>query len=356
MTKILVVKPSSLGDVIHAFPVVSALGRGLPGCRIDWVVRPEYAELVKAHPAVRKVWIFDRTAWGDPLRVGRTIPEIFYLFRAVRRQRYDTVLDLQGLFRSALVAWLSGAGRRVGFSNARELAPLFYTRKVRVQDPAIHAVDRYLLFLEEMGVHDPGVRFGLTIPERARRDIRALLRQEGVGADRPTILLNPHARWPTKKWSAERWAALADRLVRERGAAVVVIGGPSEAAEGRRLEQTAGQMLHDFTGRTTLLQCAALMEEADLVVTCDSGPMHLAAAVGTPVLALFGPTDPARTGPYGPGHRVIRAGVECAPCLRRRCPREERICMTALSVDRVFEAASEMLDQDVPAQPGGRRS
>ncbi len=343
MRKFLVVKPSSFGDVIHALPVATAIAEQMGDAVIDWVVRPEFADAVRAHPAVRRVIIFDRGKWGQGSRVLQTLPELFRFISSLRRERYDAVLDLQGLFRSALMSYLSGAGVRVGFENAREWAPIFYTRKVSVPNVKIHAIERYQLFLGALGLEERPLDYGLRIPDAAGSSLEALLVNAGLRPEGPLVVLNPNARWETKRWLPERFAALGDRLVAEAGVQVVFVGSQSEAASVKQLVSLSRERVANLAGATRLMELAALLQRADLMITCDSGPMHLSAAVATRVLALFGPTDPVRTGPYGPGHRVIAKGIDCAPCLKRTCSKERRECMESITVDEVFEAARRIL-------------
>jgi len=346
MKKFLILKPSSLGDVIHTFPVVSSIAGQVPDAVIDWVLRPEYAELVRAHPSVRKVFLFDRDRWSKWSRFLTTFSEGIDLIRSLRRERYDTVLDLQGLFRSAVIARLSGAEDRIGFANAREGAPFFYHRKVEVPDLSIHAMDRYGLMLKDLGI-DPSLDdAGLRIPAEVDASVEALLSGEAAKTGTPLVVLNPNTRWKTKKWLPERFAELADRLMQSFGAAVVLVGSPGDVHGVSGIESQVKGRVVNLAGRTSLLQLAALLKRADLMVTCDSGPMHLAAAMGTKVLALFGPTDPVRTGPYGEGHCVIQAGIPCVPCLKRDCPEETTACMAKIKVEEVFHAALPLLDRN----------
>jgi lipopolysaccharide heptosyltransferase II len=265
------------------------------------------------------------------------------LIRLIREEKYDAVLDLQGLFRSGVISYLSGARLRVGFANAREWAPLFYNRKISVPTVQMHAIDRYLLFLDQLGLSKEAFDYGLCMEEGAKVAVAKLLLQQGISGDGALIILNPNARWETKKWLPERFAALAGRLVNELDSQVVIIGTPSERKEAEGITALTGGRIINLAGATGLLELGALLERADLMITCDSGPMHLAAAVGTRVLALFGPTDPARTGPYGQGHRVITKGIDCSPCLKRTCSKERLECMEAISVGEVFEEVRRIL-------------
>jgi len=337
MKKILIIKPSSLGDIIHALPVATAISRQIPGAVIDWVVRPEYAEILQAHPSIRRIFFFDRRKWARSSRMLQTLPEIIGLIRSIRQERYDAVLDLQGLFRSGLLSFLSGSKLRLGFENAREFSTVFYSRKVKVPNEGIHAIDRYQLFLREMGIASPKLDYGLNLPGEAVGFVEKLLVEEGIRSGRPLIALNPNARWETKKWIDERWQKLAGRLVTELQAEVIFAGGQAEAKECESLATGAGELVHNLAGKTTILQLAVLLKKSSLLVTCDSGPMHLAAAVGTKVLALFGPTDPVRTGPYGSKNRVLQKDMDCSPCLRRSCPERTHACMEAITVDEVLQ-------------------
>ncbi len=343
MKRILIIKPSSLGDIVHTLPVATALSRQVPGLILDWVVRPEYAELVRAHPAVRRIHLFHRRTWGRPSRIGKTLPEIAALVKSIRGERYDAVLDFQGLFRSGLISYLSGAKKRIGFANAREGAVFFYNRKIRVPTDRIHAVDRYLLFLKELGFSDSGVDYGLKIPGETEKAVEYLLETEGVRPNDPLVVLNPNARWETKRWSLERFVALANRLVEKLDVYCVFIGGPGDEGAIQRLVPSGEERIHSLAGRTSLPELASLLQRACLMITCDSGPMHLAVAMGTEVVALFGPTDPLRTGPCGPGHHVLRHDLACAPCLRRTCPKENLFCMESITEEELFRVVRDIL-------------
>ncbi len=344
MKKIVLIKPSSLGDVVQTLPLVTAISRYLPDAKVDWVVRPEYAALVAAHPGVRHILLFDRARWSRMANMPHTLVEIAGLLRQLRREQYDYLLDVQGLLRSGMLSLLSRARIRVGFENAREYAPFCYNRRVAIPRPELHAVDRYMLLLQELGLPPSTPDFSLQIPAEVDAWSQTLLSRMDIGGGRRLVVLNPNARWDTKKWIPERFAALADRLVSDLDADALFIGAASDKSSVEEIVSLCRQKVVSLAGATDLIQLAALLKRADLVITCDSGPMHLAAAVGTKVLALFGPTDPVRTGPYGAGHRVIQKSADCIPCLKRACPLEERICMESISVEEVLAAATGMWD------------
>ena len=271
--KILIIKPSSLGDVIHALPTVNLLRRQFPDAHIAWLINAELVSLLKHCPVINDRIEFHRHESGTWLP----------LLRQLRRERFDLVLDLQGLLRSGFFSFVTGAARRIGLSDAREGAGVFYNEVVPVTP--MHAVDRYLLAAKHLGCPATPIEFPLGV---------------GDGRNKRLIALNPLARWETKIWGAENFSALLDRLPADR---VVLVGSGNERD---RIETINRGRARNLAGTLDLYELAELYRQCAVVITNDTGPMHLAAAVGTPVIALFGPTDPALVGPYGPGHIVLR--------------------------------------------------
>jgi 3-deoxy-D-manno-octulosonic-acid transferase/heptosyltransferase-1 len=266
--------------------------------------------------------------------VRKTIVEVRSFVAALRDRRYDLVVDFHGLLKSSMVVLLSGGRRRLGYDSMQELSGLFLNDKVP-ENMDKHAVDRYLDLVRHLGVN-PGVpEFYIHRDDENRTRIEALLAEQGISPHDPFVSINPVALWDTKMWDDGKCARLCDRIVEEAKLPVVFTGG----RDGEPIERIRSRMRLpsvDLSGKTTLRDLAYLYALSALVVTTDSGPMHVAAAVGTPTVALFGPTDPARTGPYGPGHTVIRAGLSCSPCFLKRC--ETMRCMEEISAEEVFQA------------------
>ncbi|MEC4888912.1 MAG: glycosyltransferase family 9 protein [Nitrospira sp.] len=307
--RILLIKPSSLGDIVHTLPVVAALKQHWPEAHLTWCVKRQWAEVVERVEGVDRVWPIDFTVRGWT----GSVP-------ALRRQRFDLVLDLQGLLRSAALAWLTGCPTRVGFANGREGSPWFYSRRVAVPMPEMHAVDRYLLMVAALGAAVQGrPQFRFRLPSQDYSAVGEVLRRKGVNVDAPWVAMNISARWPTKRWPVESFAAVAAQLSREGVGPIVVIGGPDERREGEQMKRLADCPVIDLIGETTLGILPALLSKASLLITNDSGPMHVAAAVGTPVVSVFGPTSAVRTGPYGEGHAVLTHEIPCRPCFSRVC-------------------------------------
>jgi lipopolysaccharide heptosyltransferase II len=328
-TRILIIKPSSLGDIVLALPALAALRDRFPRAHIAWLVKKQWAGLLERVEGLDAVWPVD----GGPGGWLSVIPRL-------RAERFDVVLDLQGLFRSGLLAWLTGCTTRIGFVDGREGSTLFYTQTVPVRIPDMHAVDRYLRAAAALGAAaDKGAEFRFRLASEDRDAVDRLLSARGLPAGAAWIAVSSAARWPTKRWPPASFAAVLDRLQQEGLGRVVLIGGAEERHEAQGLKRLMRTEPVDLTGETTLQLLPALLRSASLLLTNDSGPMHIAAAVGTSVVALFGPTSPALTGPYGTEHRALTSPVPCSPCFSRRCRNPVQLeCLRNLSPEYVLEA------------------
>lgn len=310
--RILIIKPSSLGDVVHALPTVNLIRKKFPDARISWLIRDSLVSLLKKCPVIDERIKFCRHDYA-------TFPA---LLSRLRRERFDLVIDLQGLFRSGLMAWATRAARRIGLADAREGARWFYNEIVPV--PRAHAVDRYLLAAKHLGCEAAPVEFPLGIPAHTPTD--------GL------IAVNPSARWQTKLWGDDKFAELVRQLPAKR---VVVTGSIADRMRCSFIAQDC----RNVAGGTDLFELAELYTRCSVVISNDSGPMHIAAAVGTPVIAIFGPTDPALTGPYGKQHVVLRSGIPCSPCMKGRCTHTPRMeCMQKVTVEQVLAAAKPFIE------------
>ena len=306
---ILFIKPSSLGDIVHAMPTFASIRRTYPKARLTWLVKSQWADFVERIDGVDRVWPVKSTLKGWLSQVS-----------PLRAEHFDLVVDLQGLFRSAAISWLSGSPLIAGFANGREGSSWFYSRRVPAPQVEMHAVDRYLLVAKAVGAVESCVpEFRFRISQAAHDEVERLLSRFGVALGTSWVALNVSARWPTKRWPAESFAEVADRLQQEGAGPVMLLGGPDERAAGAAITGQMKTPVIDLTGATTVGLLPALLSKASLLITNDSGPMHIAAAVGTPVVALFGPTSALLTGPYGAGHSVLTGNVPCQPCFSRTC-------------------------------------
>jgi heptosyltransferase I len=326
---ILLIKPSSLGDIMHAMPTCAAICRAYPKARLTWLVKRQWAGLVERIDGVDRVWPVEPTFTGWLSEVP-----------SLRKERFDLVVDLQGLFRSAAIGWLSGSHLLVGFANGREGSPWLYSRRVPVPHMEMHAVDRYLLVAEAVGAEkssEPEFRFH--IPQTDYDEIDRLLSRSGAKPGISWVAMNVSARWPTKRWPAASFAEVADRLQQEGCGAVVMIGGLEERADIAAVIRMMKTPAINLAGKTKVGLLPALLSRASLMITNDSGPMHVAAAVGIPVVALFGPTSAARTGPYGIGHDVLTGTVPCSPCFSRTCRNPVSLeCLRTVLPEQVLAA------------------
>ena len=339
MQKILIVKLSALGDIIHTLPIVKGIKENWPNSVIGWLVGRNHRTVLEGHPFLDKIFIFERERWGG-LDFFNRQQEIWQLVREIRRQRYDVVLDFQGLLRSACFTLLSGAKRRIGFSDSREMAFLAYTEMVQPTSPHMHAVEKNILLAERMA--GPILSRDFTLPVSSRDRERA----ESWMGNSPYVLLVPGARWATKRWPPGHFARLVDRVHQHRRGAISValVGSSADkfVAEQIMAQASSPGKIINLVGKTSLKELAALMEKASVVVTNDSGPMHIASAMNTRVVALFGSTDPRKTGPYGTKHIVLKTRLECSPCRKRTCEHRPS-CMEGISPEDVFSAVAKIL-------------
>ncbi|HEX8910712.1 MAG TPA: lipopolysaccharide heptosyltransferase II [Humisphaera sp.] len=344
--RVLIVKPSAIGDVVHGLPVLALLKRHWPAASFSWLVTPACAGILDGHPMLDEVIRFDRKGLGTSWHTPAGVRALVDVGRSLAGRRFDLVIDLQGLFRSGWLTAQTLAPVRVGLSDAREMATLFYTHRAQVGRRERHAVERYLAVPEALGAGRGPVEFPFATSAADRAFVAA-------HAPPRYAALFPGTNWPTKRWPVERFAALVEPLSRRFGLASVVGGGPAEA---ELAAQIPGAL--NLAGKTTLNQLVALIERAELVVSNDSGPMHIAAALGKPLVAPFGPTNPVRTGPYGRMPSVVKLELPCSPCYSRRC--SHRTCLQALGVESVLGVVEremgEARETDVPfhiLSPGG---
>jgi len=334
--RILIIKPSSLGDVVHSLPVLFLLRRQFPNAHIAWLVAPYCAGLLRGLKELDEVILFDRRFLGEAWYNPRAFLALCSFHRGLRRHNFDLAIDLQGLFRSGYFARVTGAALRVGLANARESAPVFYTHRVVVGTPEIHAVDRYLKIAAALGCPGEPIEFHFPVTDADRDYIHTL-----IPSPRPYAVFLPGANWPTKRWPAERFAELVSPLHRRFNLSAVVAGGDDAAGLAPLIPNTL-----DLTNRTTLPQLVALLERAALVIANDSGPMHIAAALGRPLVAIFGPTNSTRTGPYALPHAVVNSIAHCAPCYHRTCSHHR--CLRKLHIAPVLRAVQRQLPTQRP--------
>ena len=327
--RVLIVRLGSLGDVIHAIPAAAALRNRYPAARIDWLVDPRYVELLTL------VESLDTAIGIDPRALGRRAQRAGFLrtLRELRRTHYDAVFDFQGLLKSALLARVAGGATTVGLPRAHLREPaarLLYT-ETPDPGPSPHVVHKNLALLTAVGVHDRHVRFPINIPHTAAvQSVADRLAASGYA------LINPGAAWPNKRWPPERFGAVAAAIRHELGLASVVLWGPGEESLAAGVI-AASSGAAELSPPTTISDLVGLARSARLMISGDTGPLHIAGAVGTPIVALFGPTYPERNGPWLPQDVTISQVQQCICRYERRCRRANR-CIDDITVDEVLAA------------------
>jgi lipopolysaccharide heptosyltransferase II len=335
--KILILKPSSLGDVIQALPVLRLLKLHFPGAEIFWWIDSALAPLIEGDPDLAGVVRFERKRWGKP----RHWPEMLRSVRWLREQNFDLVIDLQCLARSGAFAWLARGKFLAGLDEVREGARGFYDLAVPRKSFHTHAVDWYLAVLPALGV--PVHKNFQWLPERP--EIAAAINSKFKTQNSKLILLQPGARWKNKRWPAEHFAGLVRALAGKFPAARFgILGDPGDRPLGEIISQAAPERCLNLCGATSLPEMIEWIRRCDLLITNDTGPMHVAAALGRPLVALFGPTEPRRTGPYGQLENVLRLDLPCSPCLKSDCAYEKTDeCLRALSPATVLARVEKLL-------------
>ena len=371
--KILLIKLSAVGDVVHTIPLLNKLRQRYPAARIDWLVAPPIGELLAPNPAITNVIEFLREEWSSPWRLTPYVGAA-RLTAVLRAAQYDLVLDLQGQLRSAVFAFTSGAAVRIGFDRpradlwkasprtlpedarrhawqgAREGSWLAYTHHVELPTLDMHPVERYLRFGAMLGLDDKTADFSFPIPAEATIRIDALLDYYEI-TGRKLVVMAPGTNWETKQWRSDAFAEVARHFLQKKYA-VTLIGSGSEHELCAAVAELAPGTVN-LAGETTLNELAALIRRGAICVSNDSGPMHLAAALDRPVVGIFGPTDPIWAGPYRRDTAVVRAELPCSPCYLRllsRCAHNHD-CMKDVSASAVIERAEKILAAQPPARP-----
>ncbi len=343
--RILLIKLTSLGDVIHALPVASRLKTSFPRIKLYWVVEDRCAPILEAHPLLEGVVVYPRKkiqallarkSWGEAWS------ELVRLRRALRDLRIDLSIDLQGLAKSGLMALLAGAPRRLGCTGLKEFS--YWVSRQIPEGEGLHAVDRNLKVAEFLGCPPgpPDFQLGLRSEERTWAD--HFLQTQGVREGEKIIGLQVGASLPQKCWPLNQWGALLERLSLLEGVQVVLLGDAQDRQRFLGQVPISGRGVIDGLGRLSLRHLAAVMERCRLVVGSDTGPLHLAVALGLPVVGLYGPDDPRFTGPYGKGNRIHYKKLACSPCYKNPTCQGRFDCLRAIEAPEVFESLRELLE------------
>jgi heptosyltransferase-3 len=333
--RILVIKLRYVGDVLLATPVLSRLRERFPKAHLAMLVNPGTDDVVRDHPAVDAVLLLER---GNLARQWRFVQDL-------RRRRFDLVIDLTDGDRSALLSRLSSAPVRLGYNSEGRWRGRLYTQVVQADRLGTHTVRYHLAATEALGLTGPPSAPTLTIAPEARAAADRLLERAGVHRKQPLVCLHPGARWWFKAWPAGRFAALADLIQTETTAQALILGGDQDRSLESRIADGMKTPFRSLIGKTSLRALAAVLERAALMVSNDNGAMHMAAALGVPVIGLFGPSDPGVWGPWGDGHRTFYKGLDCRACFHPDCFRGEQNCMRLITLDEVWESVKEAVQR-----------
>ena len=343
--KVLIVKVSALGDIVHALPVLAHLHAVHPDIVVDWLVESSFAPLLQGHPLLRRVIHLDTRGWRKQ-GAATAVRGSWAVGRQLREEKYDVVLDLQGNSKSGLFTRLSGARKRFGFdsSQTREwLNTLTTNYKVSIPPECHHISSRYLRIARDAfpGETDVSLCGPLPVQDEAAQAISAMLEERGLTPGE-FIVAHYGTTWETKLWPLDRWLELAKNLVVEKDRQLVLTWGNNveKVAAEQIAEACQGRAV--IWPRGTLQELVALLAEARLVIGADTGPIHIAAAAGTPTVSIFRVTDSLRNGPSGDKHIRIQAPMDCSPCLRKSCDLD-RECGRSVTVDSVMNAVEKQL-------------
>jgi len=340
---ILIIKLSAIGDVVHSLPFLEVLKGKFPSSTVDWVVEEDAVGILQGHPNIDKLIVFPRKSWikrfvkkNEYSSIGK---EVANFLKELKKIKYDIVVDLQGLLKSGILTFIARGKRKIALNGGREASFIFINERVIIPDPDIHALERYLYIARYLGATELNWNGRLPIDTADKRYVNYLLKE----IDNKTLIaVNPMAKWETKLWDLDRFAYLVDRIKEELGAEVIFTGSERDIKPIETILSEMNTSALNLAGKSTLKELAYLYQKCAIVISTDTGPMHIAAAMSSPVvIALFGPTSPLKTGPYGAKHRVVRAGLECSPCFKKKC--DDMSCMKKITVDMVFDSVKEVL-------------
>ena len=345
--RILIVKPSSLGDILHAFPAVAALHRAYPDAVLDWVINPAFESLLDYMPGIEHRILFRRKELGS---LKTFFPAFSALWKEIRKNRYDAVIDLQGLMRSALTGRLARAREYYGPACGKEnLAKLCDSTNLSYPPDVFHAVERNCAMIRKIpGVKECDPHYMLPVLAEKKRAAEQLLENAGLtwNDEKRLIAVAPGARWETKQWPPEFFAEVMRGIAEKTGGVhFLLLGSPGETLLAKKVKEAFGNRgtLSDLCGKTDLGTLVELIRISDLLLCNDSGPMHIAAAAETPVVAFFGPTYPELTGPYSERKKVFQPKLDCIKCFRKYC--QNRLCHRSISAGEVVDSALELTER-----------
>jgi lipopolysaccharide heptosyltransferase I len=355
--RILIVKLSSIGDVVHALPALTTLRTYYPNAYIAWAVEENAFDILVGNPDLNEIILVERKKMSRWFKTGHWLngwKEITKLKQRLRSKQFDISIDLQGLARSAFIVYLANAKKKIGCYEMRELSYVFSAPShSKIRNPQstirnstpVHAVDRSLIALQALDKNiKPLIGFPILLTDAEHQFAKDFLRQNQIAETETLIGINLGASNPLKLWQQEKFAALIDQLINKEHYRVILLGGPSDRSFAKGVCSLLNSNPFDAVGKTSLKQLAALTQHCDIVVSGDTAPLHIAAAMGTPVVAIFGPGDPNRTGPYPDKKIILWKNLECSPCFQKKKCNYKLKCMQQITVEEVITAIQNLLN------------
>ena len=334
---ILIIKMSSLGDILHTLPFAAELRKLYPNAKISWLVHPQFAGFVPDAPVIDEVLYFDKKKFNS-MSLGDKYRYFCEMKKLLQSKHFDLVLDMQGLFKSAVLAAISGCDERLGYCELRE-GSAFVSKAITGAHSKEHVIERYLDVARYLGADVPVGELDFPMPnlDKETASIWEKLQAKGMAKDSEYVVMVPGARWWTKEWPVEHYAKLANMIINGSEKYVVLAGGPDDAVKGAKVKELSNNdYVIDMTGQTSLRELAALIKGCKYYVSADTGPLHFAAALKKPLVAMYGPTKADRTGPYGSKNStVLLSPAKCKGCLKKKC--DDWHCMHDITPEQVYE-------------------
>jgi len=345
--EILIIKLSAIGDVTHTLPALEALHHRFPESTITWLIEEKSQDIIQGHPHLRRVLVSKRKTWlknfKSPSLWYTTIKDINSFVRELRSKNYDMVIDFQGLLKSGMLVFLSRGKKKIGYEKAREMSSIFLNKRIPPYPMDCHAVERNINLVKYLGVKPEKVTFTVFIGEEDKRRAERYLSDNKINQNKRIVVISSQAGWATKIWNPLKLAKLSDKIIEDLDAQIIFTGGKDDNPSVENILNSMDHMAANLAGKTTLKELAHILSLSDLMITMDSGPMHVASSMGTPTVALFGPTAPWRTGPYCNNSIIIRNRLPCSPCFKRKCDTMD--CMNKISIDDVLGAVQKQFDR-----------
>ncbi len=339
--KILIIKPSALGDIVHALPVLNGLRDSFPDTKIDWFVRKEFVPLIDNHPWIDDLVIFDRKQMGQWWKNRQAMGKFRELLKKLNSPNYDIVFDFQGLLRTGFFAKASGSKKRVGMTIAREMSPLFYNYKVEPPQESAHVLDYYFKMIEAVGAKRPErIEYGLKLDDDAVEYVDKLLSESGVG--KFAVLVSSSAQ-EYKCWGVEKFARLGEMMSEKFGLQIVTVGTENEKSLTGKIAELSAVKVDDLAGKTNIKQLMAVLAKADIIVSNDTGPGYIGAALGRASVFIYGPTNPGRVAPYG--KYDVAAAVNAYDRGRTVESEKDEHKIERVTVEMVFEKVCKQLEK-----------